>query len=164
MVNQEIMKKIAQAIVEESAQLDGVQPEEMLREVATSLNGEDGRPYHGVGEVVAHRGVQITEEIVRNITVAVVKEAAELDGVNPEEMVQKVIGALQGQSVTPVAPITNDSAIMKQRGVAVDMDVAKTVTQCRSCTGKACEAKSPDATKVRTGKYRQQKQNPSCPL
>ena len=129
MVNQEIMKKIAQAIVEESAQLDGVQPEEMLREVATSLNGEDGRPYHGVGEVVAHRGVQITEEIVRNITVAVVKEAAELDGVNPEEMVQKVIGALQGQSVTPVAPITNDSAIMKQRGVAVDMDVAKTVTE-----------------------------------
>lgn len=129
MVNQEIMKKIAQAIVEESAQLDGVQPEEMLREVATSLNGESSRPYHGVGEVVAHRGVQITEEIVRNITVAIVKEAAELDGVNPEEMVQKVIGALQGQSVTPVAPITNDSAIMKQRGVTVDMDVAKLVTE-----------------------------------
>ena len=68
------MKKIAQAIVEESAQLDGVQPEEMLREVATSLNGESSRPYHGVGEVVAHRGVEITEDIVRNITVAVFKE------------------------------------------------------------------------------------------
>ncbi len=129
MVNQEIMKKIAQAIVEESAQLDGVQPEEMLREVATSLNGESSRPYHGVGEVVAHRGVEITEDIVRNITVAVFKEAAELDGVDPEEMVQKVVGALQGTSVTPVPAITNESAIMKQRGVSVDMDVAKLVTE-----------------------------------
>ena len=131
MVNQEIMKKIAQAIIEESAELDGVQPEEMLRQIATSLNGEsaDSRPYHGVGEVVAHRGVEITEDIVRNITVAVFKEAAELEGVNPEEMVQKVVGALQGQSVTPVPAITNDSAIMKQRGVSIDMDVAKLVTE-----------------------------------
>ena len=129
MVNEEIMKKIAQAIVEESAELDGVQPEEMLREVATSLNGEANRPYCGVGEVVAHRGVRVSEEIVRSITVAVVKEAAELDGVDPEEMVQKVIGALQGESVTAVPAITNDSAIMKQRGVSVDMDVAKLVTE-----------------------------------
>ena len=95
MLNEDIMKQIAQAIVEESAQLDGVQPEEMLREVATSLNGEANRPYCGVGEVVAHRGVRVSEEIVRSITVAVVKEAAELDGVAPAEAIQKVLSALR---------------------------------------------------------------------
>ena len=79
MVNQETMKKIAQAIVEESAQLDGVQPEEMLREVASSLNGQSSTTYCGVAEVTAHRGIRVTEEIVRNIATAVIKEAAELD-------------------------------------------------------------------------------------
>ena len=130
MVNQEIMKKIAQAIIEESAELDGVQPEEMLRQVATSLNGESAssRPYHGVGEVVAHRGVEITEDIVRNITVAVFKEAAELEGVNPEEMVQKVVAALQGDSVTVVTTRANEAAIMKTRGVQVDPEIATKIT------------------------------------
>ena len=129
MLNEDIMKQIAQAIVEESAQLDGVQPEEMLREVAGYLREEQPRTYCGVGEVVAHRGVKVDEDIVRKIATAVIKEAAELDGVNAEEMVQKVIGALQGESVRSVPAITNDSAIMKERGVNVDMNVAKLVTE-----------------------------------
>ena len=129
MLNEEIMKKIAQAIVEESAQLDGVQPEEMLREVAGYLNEEQPKPYCGIAEVVAHRGVKVTEDIVRKIAIAVIKEAEQLEGVDPEEMVQKVVGALQGESVTEVPALTNESAIMKTRGVTVDMDIARRVTE-----------------------------------
>ena len=123
------MKKIAQAIIEESAELDGVQPEEMLREVAGYLNGEEPKPYCGIAEVVAHKGVKVTEDIVRKIAIAVIKEAEQLEGVDPEEMVQKVVGALQGESVTEIPALTNDSAIMKTRGVTVDMDIAKRVTE-----------------------------------
>jgi hypothetical protein len=129
MLNEDIMKKIAQAIVEESAQLDGVQPEEMLREVAGYLNNEQPRPYCGIAEVVHHKGVKVTEDIVRKIAIAVIKEAEQLEGVNPEEMVQKVVGALQGESVTEVPALTNESAIMKQRGVQIDMEIAKRVTE-----------------------------------
>lgn len=129
MLNEDVMKKIAQAIVDESAQLDGVQPEEMLREVVGYLNDEQPKPYCGIAEVAHHKGVTITEDIVRKIAIAVIKEAEQLEGVNPEEMVQKVVGALQGESVTTVPATTNDSAIMKTRGVTIDMDIAKRVTE-----------------------------------
>ena len=129
MLNEDIMKQIAQAIVEESAQLDGVQPEQMLREVAGYLREEKPRSYCGIAEVVSHKGIKVTEDTVRKIAAAVIKESEELEGVNPEEMVQKVIGALQGENVVPVPAVTNDSAIMKERGVSVDMNVAKLVTE-----------------------------------
>lgn len=129
MLNEDIMRKIAQAIVAESAELDGVQPEQMLREVAAYLKEEQPRPYCGAAEVVGHKGVKVTEDTVRKIATAVIKEARELEGVNPEEVVQKVVGALQSEGVTPVPAITNDSAIMKERGVSVDTNIAKLVTE-----------------------------------
>ena len=58
-----------------------------------------------------------------------IKEAEQLEGVDPEEMVQKVVGALQGESVTAVPALTNESAIMKTRGVTVDMDIARRITE-----------------------------------
>ncbi|MBQ7338532.1 MAG: hypothetical protein IJW40_08790 [Clostridia bacterium] len=128
MINEETMKQIARAVISECAELDGVQPEEMLRSVASYLNGEEARPYCGIAEVVHHRGVKVSAEIVRKIAVAVITEAEQLEGVDPEEMVQKVVAALQGESVTEVAARTNDAAIMKVRGVKVDEEIAKKIT------------------------------------
>ena len=128
MVNEETLKQIARAVISECAELDGVQPEEMLRSVASYLNGEPARPYCGIVEIVHHRGVKVSEEIVRKIAVAVITEAEQLEGVDPEEMVQKVVAALQGDSVTVVASRTNDAAIMKTRGVQVDPEIAAKIT------------------------------------
>ena len=129
MINEQTMKQIAQAVISECAELDGVQPEEMLRSVAAYLNGEPARPYCGIAEVVHHRGVKVSEEIVRKVAIAVIQEAEQLEGVDPEEMVQKVVAALQGESVTEVATRTNDSYIMKERGVQVDPVIAKRITE-----------------------------------
>lgn len=129
MINEETMKQIARAVISECAELDGVQPEEMLRSVVAYLSGQEQRPYCGIAEVVHHRGVKVNEEIVRRIAVAVITEAEQLEGVDPEEMVQKVVAALQGESVTQVAARTNDAAIMKVRGVQVDPDIAKRITE-----------------------------------
>lgn len=128
MVNEETLKKIAQAVISECAELDGVQPEEMLRSVASYLNNEPARPYCGIAEVVHHRGVKVSEDIVRKIAIAVIKEAEQLEGVNPEEMVQKVVAALQGDSVTVVATRANEASIMKTRGVQVDPEIATKIT------------------------------------
>ena len=106
MVNEETLKQIARAVISECAELDGVQPEEMLRSVASYLNGQPARPYCGIVEIVHHRGVKVSEEIVRKIAVAVITEAEQLEGVDPEEMVQKVVAALQGELRREVAKAT----------------------------------------------------------
>ena len=128
MVNEETLKQIATAVISECAELDGVQPEEMLRSVVAYLSGQEARPYCGVAEIVHHRGVKVSEEIVRKIAVAVITEAEQLEGVDPEEMVQKVVAALQGVSVSEVPSRTNDAAIMKVRGVQVDEEIAAKIT------------------------------------
>ncbi len=128
MINEETMKQIARAVISECAELDGVQPEEMLRSVVAYLSGEEQRPYCGIAEVVHHRGVRVNEEIVRKIAVAVITEAEQLKGVDPEEVVQKVVAALQGDSVTQLTSRTNEAAIMKVRGVQVDPEVAAKIT------------------------------------
>jgi hypothetical protein len=45
--------------------------------------------------IMKTRGVQVDPEIATKITAAVIKEAAELDGVVPAEMIQKVLSALR---------------------------------------------------------------------
>lgn len=128
MVNEETLKQIAKAVISECAELDGVQPEEMLRSVVAYLSGAEARPYCGIAEIVHHRGVKVSEEIVRKIAIAVITEAEQLEGVDPEEMVQKVVAALQGVSVTEVASRSNEAAIMKVRGVQVDEEIAAKIT------------------------------------
>ena len=128
MVNEETLKQIAKAVISECAELDGVQPEEMLRSVIAYLSGPEARPYCGIAEIVHHRGVKVSEEIVRKIAIAVITEAEQLEGVDPEEMVQKVVAALQGVSVTEVASRSNEAAIMKVRGVQVDEEIAAKIT------------------------------------
>lgn len=128
MVNEETLKQIAKAVISECAELDGVQPEEMLRSVVAYLSGQEARPYCGIAEIVHHRGVKVSEEIVRKIAIAVITEAEQLEGVDPEEMVQKVVAALQGVSVTEVASRSNEAAIMKVRGVQVDEEIAAKIT------------------------------------
>lgn len=128
MVNEETLKQIAKAVISECAELDGVQPEEMLRSVVAYLSGTEARPYCGIAEIVHHRGVKVSEEIVRKIAIAVITEAEQLEGVDPEEMVQKVVAALQGVSVTEVASRSNEAAIMKVRGVQVDEEIAAKIT------------------------------------
>ena len=95
-LTEDIRKKITEAVIRESAQLDGIRPEEMLHSVVDYLEGAEPRNDCTTAKMMGHRGVRVDEEIVRRIAIAVVKEAEQLEGVDPEEMLQKVVGSLQG--------------------------------------------------------------------
>ena len=127
-LNQDILKKLTEAIIKESSRLDGVQPEEMVREVAGYLAGQPAKKACPTAEMMSHRGVDVDEEIVRRIAVAVVKEASELDGVDPEEVIQKVVGSLQCENVREVEPVTNDSVMFRGRGVILDESISKKIS------------------------------------
>ncbi len=128
-LNEDIRKKLTAAVIAESAQLDGVRPEEMLHSVVDYLEGAEPRRECVAQKLMGHRGVEINEEIVRKIAVAVVKEAEQLDGVDPEEMLQKVIGVLQGEHVTEVRPVSTDSELFTNRGVELEDEVCRKVSE-----------------------------------
>ena len=128
-LNEDIRRKITEAVIAESAQLDGIRPEEMLNSVVGYLEGAEPRRECTTQKLMGHRGVAINEDIVRKIAVAVVKEAEQLDGVDPEEMLQKVIGALQGESVREVRPVSSQSALFTNRGVELEDEICKKISE-----------------------------------
>ena len=128
-LNEDIRRKLTEAVIKESAQLDGIRPEEMLHSVVGYLEGSEPRKECTTQKLMGHRGVAVNEDIVRKIAVAVIKEAEQLDGVDPEEMLQKVIGALQGESITEVKPVTNKSELFTNRQVSLDENVVRTISE-----------------------------------
>ena len=128
-LTEDIRKTITEAIIRESAQLDGIRPEEMLHSVVDYLEGAEPRRDCTTAKLMGHRGVRVDEDIVRRIAIAVIKESEQLDGVNPEEMLQKVVGSLQGESITEVAPVSNESLLFTGRGVVLDDEVCKTISE-----------------------------------
>lgn len=128
-LNEDIRRKLTEAVIAESAQLDGIRPEEMLHSVVDYLEGAEPRKECTTQKLMGHRGVAISEDIVRKIAVAVVKEAEQLDGVDPEEMLQKVIGSLQGESVTEVRPVSGNSELFTNRGVELEEEVCKKISE-----------------------------------
>ena len=128
-LNEDIRRKLTEAVIAESAQLDGIRPEEMLHSVVDYLEGAEPRKECTTQKLMGHRGVEINEEIVRKIAIAVIKEAEQLDGVDPVEMLQKVIGALQGESVTEVKPVSAQSELFTNRGVDLDDAICKQISE-----------------------------------
>ena len=128
-LTEDIRKKITEAVIRESAQLDGIRPEEMLHSVVDYLEGAEPRRDCTTAKMMGHRGVRVNEDIVRRIAIAVVKESEQLDGVDPEEMLQKVVGALQGESVTEVAPVSNESLLFTGRGVVLEDEICKKISE-----------------------------------
>ncbi len=128
-LSEDIRKKITEAIIKESAQLDGIRPEEMLNTVVGYLEGQEPQKQCTTEKLMGHRGMKVDEEIVRRIAIAVIKEAEQLDGVDPEEMLQKVVGALQGESIEEVAPLTNKSPLFTGRGVELDEEICKKISE-----------------------------------
>lgn len=128
-LNEDIRRKLTEAVIAESAQLDGIRPEEMLHSVVDYLEGAEPRKECTTQKLMGHRGVEINEEIVRKIAVAVIKEAEQLDGVDPEEMLQKVIGALQGESVNEVKPVSTKSELFTNRGVELEDAICKQISE-----------------------------------
>ena len=128
-LNEDIRKKITEAVIRESAQLDGIRPEEMLNSVVGYLEGAEPRKDCTTAKMMGHRGVRVDEEIVRRIAIAVVKEAEQLEGVDPEEMLQKVVGSLQGESITEVAPVSNESLLFSGRGVVLEDEICKKISE-----------------------------------
>ncbi len=128
-LSEDIRKKITEAVIKESAQLDGIRPEEMLNTVVGYLEGQEPKKECTTGKLMGHRGMKVDEEIVRRIAIAIVKECEQLDGVNPEEMLQKVVGSLQGESITEVAPVTNRSALFTGRGVELEEEICKKISE-----------------------------------
>ena len=128
-LTEDIRKKITEAVIRESAQLDGIRPEEMLHSVVDYLEGAEPRKDCTTAKMMGHRGVRVDEEIVRRIAIAVVKEAEQLEGVDPEEMLQKVVGSLQGESITEVAPVSNESLLFSGRGVVLEDEICKKISE-----------------------------------
>ena len=128
-LNEDIRRKITEAVIAESAQLDGIRPEQMIHSVVDYLEGAEPRKECTTQKLMGHRGVAVSEEIVRKIAVAIIKEAEQLDGVDPEEMLQKVIGSLQGESVTETRPVSNDSVLFTARGVEVEDEICKKISE-----------------------------------
>ena len=128
-LNETIRKQIAEAVIREAAQLDGIRPEEMLHSVVDYLEGAEPRKDCTTAKLMGHRGVRVDEDIVRRIAIAVVKEAEQLEGVDPEEMLQKVVGSLQGESITEVAPVSNESLLFTGRGVVLEDEICKKISE-----------------------------------
>lgn len=128
-LTEDIRKKITEAVIRESAQLDGIRPEEMLHSVVDYLEGAEPRNDCTTAKMMGHRGVRVDEDIVRRIAIAVVKEAEQLEGVDPEEMLQKVVGSLQGESITEVAPVSNESLLFTGRGVVLEDEICKKISE-----------------------------------
>lgn len=128
-INETIRKQIAEAVIKEAAQLDGIRPEEMLHSVVDYLEGAEPRKDCTTAKMMGHRGVRVDEDIVRRIAIAVIKEAEQLEGVDPEEMLQKVVGSLQGESITEVAPVSNESLLFSGRGVVLEEDICKQISE-----------------------------------
>ncbi len=129
MLSEDIRRKLTEAVIKESAQLDGVRPEEMVRDVVDYLdkNGT-GNKKCSTAQMLEHKGMRVNEDVVRRIATAVVKEAAQLDGVNPEEVLQKVVGALQGDEVESTSASLHDDLIFKNRGVEIDEAICRKVS------------------------------------
>jgi hypothetical protein len=88
------------AVIKEAEQLDGVNPEEMLQKVIGALQGEsvtEVRPTSPKSDLFTNRDVALDEAICKQISEAVIKEAAQLEGVIPEEAIEKVLSALRAQ-------------------------------------------------------------------
>ena len=128
-LNETIRKQIAEAVIKEAAQLDGIRPEEMLHSVVDYLEGAEPRKDCTTAKLMGHRGVRVDEDIVRRIAIAVIKESEQLEGVNPEEMLQKVVGSLQGESITEVAPVSNQSLLFTGRGVVLEDEICKQISE-----------------------------------
>lgn len=128
MLNEDIRRKLTEAIIKESAQLDGVRPEEMVHGVVDYLENSNASKKCSTSKMLDHKGVKINEDVVRRIATAVVKEAAQLDGVNPEEVLQKVVGALQGDEVSNSTPNLQEDMIFSGRGVEIDEEICRKVS------------------------------------
>ena len=128
-LTEDIRKKITEAVIRESAQLDGIRPEEMLHSVVDYLEGAEPRKDCTTAKMMGHRGVRVDEEIVRRIAIAVIKESEQLEGVDPEEMLQKVVGSLQGESITEIAPVSNESLLFSGRGVVLEDEICKKISE-----------------------------------
>ena len=56
-LTEDIRKKITEAVIRESAQLDGIRPEEMLHSVVDYLEGAEPRRDCTTAKMLGHRGV-----------------------------------------------------------------------------------------------------------
>ena len=88
-LNETIRKQIAEAVIKEAAQLDGIRPEEMLHSVVDYLEGAEPRKDCTTAKLMGHRGVRVDEDIVRRIAIAVIKESEQLEGVSQSVMASK---------------------------------------------------------------------------